>query len=289
MQASEADRLRKLQELHSKFNEYSTKETQLVQIIDDQIHFSITSALSADDSRKAAFQLAFDEDQQIIAVSQMLPCQHIFVFWRTYNYVVIICLLHQDKWIHIFRALIDERGPWSANPFPNDVVTHWKLDKTEDKWRRRFKLKRNYMFDERLCQPSCSRNENTEPFDDQPSFSNKVPEKMKRFLLKGVRGITDDSAYRPFEDINDTSESSHNPSENQNQNNAADSSDHRTHLQNKKDTSSANADNDYTKVKMICMHFFHENTKALRSDALIEKRDVCNDMYAFYLQLPDLC
>ncbi|KAM0867254.1 hypothetical protein ACQ4PT_042104 [Festuca glaucescens] len=220
MQDVQADRLRKLQELHSKLNEYSTKETQLVQIIDDQIQFSITSVLSVDDSRKAAFELAFDEDQQIVA----------------------------DKWIHIFRALIDERGPWSANPFPNDIVTHWKLDKTEDKWRRRFKLKRNYMFDERLCQPSSSRNENTEPYDDQPSFSTKVPEKMKRFLLKGVRGITDDSAYRPFEDTNDTSESSHNPSENQNQNNAADSSDHRTPVQNKKDTSSTNTDNDYTKV-----------------------------------------
>ncbi|XP_020165084.1 BEACH domain-containing protein B [Aegilops tauschii subsp. strangulata] len=220
MHAVQADRLRNLQKLNSKLNERFTKETQLVQIVDDQIHLSISSALSSDDSRKAAFQLAFDEDQQIVA----------------------------DKWIHIFRALIDERGPWSANPFPNDALTHWKLDKTEDKWRRRFKLKRNYMFDERLCQPSSSRNEITEPFFDQPSFSTKVPEKMKRFLLKGVRGITDDSGYGLFEDTNDTSESSHSPSENQNQNNAADSSDHRTTVQNKKDTSSANGDSDYTKV-----------------------------------------
>ena len=167
------------------------------------------------------------------------------------SHIVIICLLHQDKWIHIFRALIDERGPWSANPFPNDALTHWKLDKTEDKWRRRFKLKRNYMFDERLCQPSSSKNEITEPFFDQPSFSTKVPEKMKRFLLKGVRGITDDSGYALFVDTNGTSESSHSPSENQNQNNAADSSDHRTTVQNKKDTSSTNGDSDYTKVKKI--------------------------------------
>jgi hypothetical protein len=73
MQDVQAERLRKLRELHSKLNEYSTKETQLVQIIDDQIHFSITSVLSVDDSRKAASELAFDEDQQIVAVSQMLP------------------------------------------------------------------------------------------------------------------------------------------------------------------------------------------------------------------------
>ena len=80
MQAVQDDRLRKLQELNSKLNEYSTKETQLVQIIDDQIRSSITSALSADDSRKTAFQLAFDEDQQIIAVSEMLQkCSSAFL------------------------------------------------------------------------------------------------------------------------------------------------------------------------------------------------------------------
>ena len=79
MQDVQADRLRKLQEMHSKLNEYSTKETQLVHTIDDQIHVSITSALSADDSRKAAFQLAFDEDQQIIAVSEMLPNSNAFL------------------------------------------------------------------------------------------------------------------------------------------------------------------------------------------------------------------
>lgn len=39
--------------------------------------------------------------------------------------------------MHMFRTLIDERGPWSANLFPNGVVKHWKLDKTEDAWRRR--------------------------------------------------------------------------------------------------------------------------------------------------------
>ncbi|XP_062179129.1 BEACH domain-containing protein B-like [Phragmites australis] len=221
MKAVEADRLKQLQELHSKLNEYSTKETQLLQTIEDEIHFTITAALSADDSRKAISQLAFDEDQQIVA----------------------------NKWIHISRALMDERGPWSANPFPNNVVTHWKLDKTEDKWRRRFKLKRNYKFDERLCHPSNSRNESSVLSVDQPSLSTKIPDKLKRFLLKGVRGITEDSGYEPFEDTNDTNESSQNtPSEDQNLNNAADSSEYRIATHNKKEPSSTNGDNDYTKV-----------------------------------------
>uniref|UniRef100_A0A0E0E5B8 BEACH domain-containing protein n=1 Tax=Oryza meridionalis TaxID=40149 RepID=A0A0E0E5B8_9ORYZ len=221
MKAVQADRLSQLDELQSKLNEHFTEETQLEKMIEDNIHISITSALSADDKRKIAFRLAFDEDQQIVA----------------------------DKWIHISRALIDERGPWSANPFPNDVVTHWKLDKTEDKWRRRLKLKRNYKFDERLCQPSYSRNESTEACVDQSSLSTKVPLKLKRFLLKGVRAIFEDNAYEPIEDTNDTGESSQsNLLENQNPNNVSDLSDYRTAIQNKKESASNNGDNDYTKV-----------------------------------------
>ncbi|CAD6338666.1 unnamed protein product [Miscanthus lutarioriparius] len=221
MKAVQADRLKQLQELRLKLNECSATEIQLVQAIEDEIHFTITAALSADDSRKTASQLSFREDQQII----------------------------RDKWIHISRALMDERGPWSANPFPNDVVTHWKLDKTEDRWRRRFKLKRNYKFDERLCQPSQSRNEITTSSADQPYISAKIPEKMKRFLLKGVRGITEDSSYEPFEDTNDASESSQsNPLESQNLNNAADTSDYHAAVHYKKEPSSTNGDNDYTKV-----------------------------------------
>jgi hypothetical protein len=163
---------------------------------------------------------------------------------------VTICFLYQDKWIHISRALMDERGPWSANPFPNDVVTHWKLDKTEDRWRRRFKLKRNYKFDERLCKPSQSRNESIVSSADQLYIIAKIPEKMKRFLLKGVRGITEDSSYEPFEDINDASESSQsNPLESQSLNNAADTSDFHASVHYKKEPSSTNGDNDYTKVK----------------------------------------
>lgn len=164
-------------------------------------------------------------------------------------HAVTICFLYQDKWIHISRALMDERGPWSANPFPNDVVTHWKLDKTEDGWRRRFKLKRNYKFDERLCQPSQSRNESTAPSADHPYISAKIPEKMKRFLLKGVRGITEDSSYEPFEETNDASESSQsNTLDSQNLNISADTSDYEAAAHYKEEPSSTNGDNDYTKV-----------------------------------------
>lgn len=104
--------------------------------------------------------------------------------------------------MHMFRTLIDERGPWSANPFPNGAVTHWKLDKTEDTWRRRPKLRRNYHFDEKLCHPpsTSSGNEATLPNNEsKSSFVGHIPEQMKQFLLKGVRRITDEGSSEPGE------------------------------------------------------------------------------------------
>lgn len=102
----------------------------------------------------------------------------------------------------MFRALIDERGPWSANPFPNSSVRHWKLDKIEDTWRRRQKLRQNYHFDEKLCHPSSSvlSNEVTPPVNESKSgFVGHIPEQMKRFLLKGVWKITDEGSSEPNE------------------------------------------------------------------------------------------
>ena len=103
----------------------------------------------------------------------------------------------------MFRTLIDERGPWSANPFPNAAVTHWKLDKTEDSWRRRPKLKCNYHFDEKLCQPplsAISNQDNVPVTDSKSSFVGHIPEQMKRFLLKGVRRITEEGNSETGED-----------------------------------------------------------------------------------------
>lgn len=102
----------------------------------------------------------------------------------------------------MFRALIDERGPWSADPFPNHSVIHWKLDKTEDAWRRRPKLRQNYHFDEKLCHPASNTpiDEATVPINENKSSSvGHIPEQMKRFLLKGIRQITDEETSEPSE------------------------------------------------------------------------------------------
>lgn len=96
----------------------------------------------------------------------------------------------------MLRTLIDERGPWSANPFPNDIVTHWKLDKTEDTWRRRQKLRKNYHFDRKLCHPSSTLPTTgaiPSATETKSGFAAHIPQQMKQFLLKGIRRITDES------------------------------------------------------------------------------------------------
>ncbi|EFA75292.1 BEACH domain-containing protein [Heterostelium album PN500] len=48
------------------------------------------------------------------------------------------------QWRRILRSLTNERGPWGTT----ETVVHWKLDKTENSSRMRYKQKRNYQFDE---------------------------------------------------------------------------------------------------------------------------------------------
>lgn len=117
--------------------------------------------------------------------------------------------LGQEKWIHIFRLLIDERGPWSAKPFPNSIEAHWKLDKTEDGWRRRQKLRRNYHFDEKLCQASSTTPSN-EPLlstnDSKLGSGSVIMEKMKQFTIKGIQRITDEGSSDPSENEDESSQ-----------------------------------------------------------------------------------
>ncbi|XP_042508929.1 BEACH domain-containing protein B-like isoform X1 [Macadamia integrifolia] len=174
---SKADRNKQLHELRVRMDEISYAESNQKRAFEDEIQSSLSTILASDDSRRDAFQLAHDEDQQIVA----------------------------QKWIHMFRALIDERGPWSANPFPNSTITHWKLDKAEDMWRRRPKLRRNYHFDEKLCHPpsTASSNDICRPVSESKTgFGSHIPEQMKRLILKGLHKITDEGSMEPSE--NDT-------------------------------------------------------------------------------------
>ncbi|KAH7567643.1 hypothetical protein JRO89_XS07G0111300 [Xanthoceras sorbifolium] len=174
IKTSKSDRIRQLRELHARMEENSSVEISNTKAFEDEIQSSLNIILASDESRRAAFQLSHEEEQQNVA----------------------------EKWIHMFRALIDERGPWSANPFPNSSVIHWKLDKTEDAWRRRPKLRQNYHFDEKLCHPpSTAPSEETSlpAHENKSSFVGHIPEQMKQFLLKGIRRITDEGISEPSE------------------------------------------------------------------------------------------
>ncbi|CAI9116125.1 OLC1v1017198C2 [Oldenlandia corymbosa var. corymbosa] len=167
IKGSIADRSRQVDDLRFRMDELLASESDRKRAVEDEILSNITTILASDDKRRASFQLAYEEEQQSIA----------------------------ERWIHTFRSLIDERGPWSATPFPNITITHWKLDKTEDAWRRRQKLRRNYHFDEKLCQPPNTQVNSEAPTtinDGRTGFGAQIPEQMKQFLLKGIRKITDE-------------------------------------------------------------------------------------------------
>ncbi|VFQ86787.1 unnamed protein product [Cuscuta campestris] len=166
---SGADRTSQLHELHLRLDELVFIDSDQKKAFRDEIQYSLISILASDNKRRDSSRLSIDEEQQVVA----------------------------GKWIHTFRSLIDERGPWSANPFPNNITTFWKLDKTEDAWRRRQKLRRNYHFDGKLClplsaipteAPSLAAN------DGKYGFGANIPEQMKRFLLKGIHKITDEGS-----------------------------------------------------------------------------------------------
>ncbi|KAL3023955.1 hypothetical protein AAZX31_04G093500 [Glycine max] len=216
MKTSKIDRTQQIQELHSRIDENSLAESSSKKAFEDDILSSLNSVLATDDSRRAEFQLAYEEKQQNVA----------------------------EKWIHMFRSLIDERGPWSTNPFPNSVVTHWKLDKTEDTWRRRPKLRQNYHFDENLCSPPAIGSGVATPVNESnPGFVGYVPEQMKQLLLKGMRKITDEGTL----DISETNtvisgQNSQIPtdySECQSSDLLKDASDRKDIVQERKDTSSS--------------------------------------------------
>ncbi|KAK1406699.1 hypothetical protein QVD17_38307 [Tagetes erecta] len=167
------DRKKQMDEFRVRLDENTSFDLNQLTVFEDEVQSSLKVILASDDSRRSSFQLAHDEEQQVTA----------------------------ENWIHMLRTLIDERGPWSANPFPNDIVTHWKLDKTEDAWRRRQKLRRNYHFDQKLCHAPTLPTSGAVPSttETKSGFAAHIPQQMKQFLLKGIRRITDESFLESME------------------------------------------------------------------------------------------
>ncbi|KAL9252927.1 BEACH domain-containing protein [Drosera capensis] len=161
-----ADRVKQLHDFSIRMDDSISIDCSQKDAFEADVANSLSAILASDDSRRVACQLAYDEEQQIAA----------------------------ENWLHVFRFLIDERGPWSANPYPNRTIRHWKLDKTEDSWRRRHKLRQNYHFDESLCQPPTSSSvKDRVTLGSQGDSDSGVlfPGQMKHYLLKGIRRIAD--------------------------------------------------------------------------------------------------
>lgn len=72
IKATKADRIKQLQELHVKIDERSLAEHNQWKTFEEDMTSTLNMIVSSDDSRKAAFQLAYDEDQQIVAVKSLL-------------------------------------------------------------------------------------------------------------------------------------------------------------------------------------------------------------------------
>ncbi|GAB2247807.1 hypothetical protein Droror1_Dr00007689 [Drosera rotundifolia] len=161
-----ADRVKQLHDFSIRMDDSISINCNQKDAFEADVANSLSAILASDDSRRVACQLAYDEEQQIAA----------------------------ENWLHVFRFLIDERGPWSANPYPNCTIRHWKLDKSEDSWRRRHKLRQNYHFDERLCHPPTSSSDKDRvTLGSQGDSDSGVlfPGQMKHYLLKGIRRIAD--------------------------------------------------------------------------------------------------
>lgn len=59
----------------------------------------------------------------------------------------------QSQWLKLYRDLTGERGSWSSGRSENESPIYWKLDKMEDPYRRRPRMRPNYRFDPKLQLP----------------------------------------------------------------------------------------------------------------------------------------
>lgn len=104
----------------------------------------------------------------------------------------------------MFRYLTEERGAWSVVPFPSNCQKWWKLDKTEDPWRRRLKLRRNYHFNQEfqrsLSSGPSARNWDATAGAEKGYGTEILGGDVRTFLLKGLRGVSEEELTEPSED-----------------------------------------------------------------------------------------
>lgn len=85
MKTSKIDRTQQIQELHSRIDESSLAESSSKKAFEDEIQNSLNSVLASDDSRRAEFQLTYEEEQQNVAV-----CMTSFVVLLFYDLFALL-------------------------------------------------------------------------------------------------------------------------------------------------------------------------------------------------------
>jgi ElaB/YqjD/DUF883 family membrane-anchored ribosome-binding protein len=70
MKIAKSDRLKQIEELRSKLSEQLVEFRNQLHAFEEEIQSSKATIFSSDDFRKAAFQLAYEEDMQIIKVNR---------------------------------------------------------------------------------------------------------------------------------------------------------------------------------------------------------------------------
>lgn len=84
IEALKTDRMRQLVDLQTRIDENLLTESGQKKAFENELQSTLRSILASDDSRSAAFQLACDEDQQVVGV-----WSHIFLFIDYYR-----CISH---------------------------------------------------------------------------------------------------------------------------------------------------------------------------------------------------
>lgn len=69
VKSSTADRTTQLHELCARLDETTITDSNQKKTFEDEIQSSLNVILASDDNRRSSFQLAYDEQQQIVAVS----------------------------------------------------------------------------------------------------------------------------------------------------------------------------------------------------------------------------
>lgn len=69
MKVAKSDRLKQIEELRNKLSEQLLEVQNQLYGFEEEMQSSKATILSSDDARKAAFQLAYEEDMQIVKVN----------------------------------------------------------------------------------------------------------------------------------------------------------------------------------------------------------------------------